>query len=571
MDFDLPTDLIAKTQIGFRESAGLSSFDRNDTSLPSVSTVEASISALDSSPSSLRCRFCQGKLLRGVQSLICIYCGEFQKKDLLPDPISFKSTHGYSWLLQSLNFNGSERIGSLAEGSGINGGQNPAEDDLTISELLDLKVSFRDEPEKIENNFNIKTSEHSSSLNHGTNDFHHFFTKSMSKSAIVSEVLEEQVVASKADQDKIVEVQENLKSDWNAEFQFADIKMENEKPESVNLFEGAEVDLSTHMDVVFGQTEGIDFKKPNDDSDLFQDDFFSNMSSATFKQNEQLDSVVQAKDGLSGNLNVSNLEKVEGDWFSDDNWPKSSVKNALNDVSSQDNPNDISIDWFETTNWQKDSTNNTTATINDNNLFDIKPHANDLIPPEKPDLDNSDITDGSQNDQWAIGGSSFTTNIEGSKDDDNDDGFGEWNDFTSSAGNQDSTQDSWKETGNEKVDFVTSDKMSELNLFQSTVDSQEADFGNFLQSNIVSGDKTPNDSQAEFDIFSEVSTTTRNANTEAGNNAEGSKNGKVTPNATTSPNDDVQMLMSQMHDLSFMLKNELSIPSELNNISTSHS
>ncbi|KAI3809742.1 hypothetical protein L1987_19342 [Smallanthus sonchifolius] len=612
MDFDIPTDLIDKAQIGFRAAAGLSSFDRKYTTLPSISTVEASISSLDPSPSYLRCKSCQGKLLRGLQSLICIYCGENQKKDLHPDPISFNSTHGYSWLLQSLNFNGSERIGSLAEGSEINGGQSPAEDELTLSELLDLKISWQHEPEKLENNFNIKTSEHNSSLDLGTTDFDHFFSKSMQKSAIASDdVLEEQPVASKADQHRIIEGQENITSDWNAEFQFADTKKENEKLESVDLFEGAEADLSAHMDVAFGQTESFDFKKPNDNSDPFQDDLFANMGSATFQQNEQLDSVVQAKDGLSGDLNDFNSKNVDGDWFNDGNWQKSSVKSTLNDVSLQDNPNDsstdrfenanwqkssanntatikddnytlhdgslqdnpndISTDWFEDTNWQKVSTNNTTATIKEDNLFDSKPHANDLIQSEKPDLDNSDkhhsdITDWFQNSQWAIGGSSSTPSIVVSKDDD-DDGFGEWNDFTNSTGNQ----DSWKESGNEKADFGTSEKMSELNLFQSAVNSQEVDFGNFLQSDIFSGDKNSNDTRAAYDIFSEASTAVRNANTEAGDNVEGSKNDEITPNATASLKDDVQMLMSQMHDLSFMLKNELSVPSKPDDIGSSHS
>lgn len=111
MDLDTPTDLINKSQIGFRQLAGLSSFNPNDTSLPSLPTVSASISAVDSpSPSYLRCKFCNGKLLRDLQSLICIYCGEFQKNDVHPHPIAFKSTIAYSWLLQSLNFNGSVRV-----------------------------------------------------------------------------------------------------------------------------------------------------------------------------------------------------------------------------------------------------------------------------------------------------------------------------------------------------------------------------------------------------------------------------------------------------------------------------
>lgn len=58
----------------------------------------------------------------------------------------------------------------------------------------------------------------------------------------------------------------------------------------------------------------------------------------------------------------------------------------------------------------------------------------------------------------------------------------------------------------------------------------------------------------------------RNVNGEGGNN---------TPNAnanatTTSPENEVQMLLSQMHDLSFMLKSELSIPSKTDDRGPSH-
>lgn len=63
----------------------------------------------------------------------------------------------------------------------------------------------------------------------------------------------------------------------------------------------------------------------------------------------------------------------------------------------------------------------------------------------------------------------------------------------------------------------------------------------------------------------------RNANVEAENSAEGPKNDKFSLNATTSPKNDVQMLLSQMHDLSFMLKSELSIPSKPDNNGSSHS
>ncbi|XP_076926027.1 uncharacterized protein LOC143589056 [Bidens hawaiensis] len=667
MDFDIPTDLITKTQIGFRTAAGLSSL--NDTTLPSVPTFEASISSLNSSLSYVTCKFCQAKLLRGVQSLVCVYCGQYQKTDLNPDPISFNSTHGYTWLLQSLSFNGSERIGSLAEGSGINDGQSPAEDELTLSELLNLKISLENMPVKLENNFNLKTSETNSSLNVDATDFDSFFTKSKSKtanasdvheeqpvaskadqnktvedqsslnqdttdfhnyftkskSATVPDVHEEQPIASKADQNKIFESQENFSSDWNAEFQFADNKLEHEKPVSVDLFEGAEPDLDNFftksksnnanlLDVHGEQpvSSKADQNKIIEDQENFTDDWNAEFQFADTKLENEKPVSVDPFEGpeadldnfftksKSNNVNLSDVheeqpvasksdqdkiiedqENFESDWNAEFQFADTKLENEkpvsvdpfegvhadmsahmdaafgptetrdfekadnssdlfqddlfanVNTASLRDNQKDSTTDWFEDTNWQKSSTDNT-GTIKDDNLFDIKPNVNDSIPFEKPNLDNSDWF---QNSQWAIGGSSSTTNIMVNKDDYDDDGFGDWNAFISSTANQDSVKDSIQG--------------SDLNLFQSAVDSQEVDFGDFLQS--------------------EVSTGNRNANAEVGNNGEGSKNDKNTLNASTGPKDDVQMLMSQMHDLSFMLKDELSVPSKPDDFGTFHS
>lgn len=104
MTFQLPTDLIHQVQIALRNDVGLTTYDPHDPTLPSLPSISASIAGIEpSTPPYLRCKNCKGKLLRGVQSLICIYCGKQQQnKDLPPDPISFTSTFAYRWLLQSL-------------------------------------------------------------------------------------------------------------------------------------------------------------------------------------------------------------------------------------------------------------------------------------------------------------------------------------------------------------------------------------------------------------------------------------------------------------------------------------
>nr|XP_043618640.1 uncharacterized protein LOC122590505 [Erigeron canadensis] len=790
-DDHIPTDLITKSQIGFRQLAGLSSFNPTLDPLPTTTSIESLIPTLEnynsnsSSNNSLQCKYCHAKLLRDSLSLICIYCGnsQIQHDGVHPAPLNFNSTVAYTWLLQSLYFNGSERVGSLAEVSEINGTQSPAEDELTLSELLDLQILWRDEPKKPNSNLTIINSE--SSTNLGSADLDFFIA---SKRDVVSNVSEEQPVASTNDQTTAFEGQANRTSvtstidptddasaDWNAEFQSAVTKMVNENPNSVDLFVGAEPDLSSRIDAGSGEMKVFNNKAPNDESDPFpsmgkdttQDDLFANMSSATFQQTERLDSV-QTNDGTSDHLSDDNSKGADGDWFSDDHWQKSGINSTAvsnqadqldlfgqpNDTSSQDNPNvssanwfentnwqnssantasqqadqldlfdklndeslhnndpsidgfenidwqkttvtavslqvdqlelagkdndgysqdnsnELSADWFENTDWQKNTPNSTAASqqagqldfvgkLNDGssrdipndssldwfentswqkstskntapiigeNLFDNKQQndqvsspslVNDLIHSENSDLDNLNVhrsdatTDWFQDSHWPTGASHATSNMVGNEDD--DDGFDEWNDFTSSTGNLDSKQsekvgaadnmpalnlfpsstadpqvniddlvanktgddgfDEWNFTSSNQDPFPDSQKHIGNEKVGSTADPKE-DFGDFFQSDLFSGsssNKNQNDTQAVYDIFSGVSMTSRTANAEAGNSVEGSKNDEITSSATIIPKADVQILLSQMHDLSFMLKSELSIPSKPDDLDISHS
>lgn len=93
MAFEFPTDLIRQLQKTIREDAGLSSYNPMDPTLPPLP-----------SPAYPHCK----GLLCESQSLICVYCGKHQKKgDVSLEPISFKSTFGCQFLLESLGLNGS--------------------------------------------------------------------------------------------------------------------------------------------------------------------------------------------------------------------------------------------------------------------------------------------------------------------------------------------------------------------------------------------------------------------------------------------------------------------------------
>lgn len=110
MAVEIPTDAIKQLQISLRKEAKMSSYDPDDTPLANLPSPEETISEVDPSPPYLRCKHCKGRLLRGVASLICVFCGRETCEDLPPDPINFRNTFGYQWLLKSLALNGSVRF-----------------------------------------------------------------------------------------------------------------------------------------------------------------------------------------------------------------------------------------------------------------------------------------------------------------------------------------------------------------------------------------------------------------------------------------------------------------------------
>lgn len=110
MAFELPIDQIKQLQILLRKDANLSWYNpENDENLPlpNLHSVAETVAKLDPSPPYLRCKNCNGRLLRGVQSFICVFCGANPHKDLPPEAIKFKNTLGYRWLLESLQLDGS--------------------------------------------------------------------------------------------------------------------------------------------------------------------------------------------------------------------------------------------------------------------------------------------------------------------------------------------------------------------------------------------------------------------------------------------------------------------------------
>ncbi|TQD79311.1 hypothetical protein C1H46_035148 [Malus baccata] len=154
---EIPMDVIKQVQISLRKEANMSSYDPDDTPLPNLPSVEETLAELDPSPPYLRCKHCKGRLLRGVQTLTCVFCGRELCKDLPPDPINFRDTFGYRWLLQSLSLSGSEIVDLPIGANELNRGQTARKDELSLSDLLNLEIKWTSRPEKIETDLSNET------------------------------------------------------------------------------------------------------------------------------------------------------------------------------------------------------------------------------------------------------------------------------------------------------------------------------------------------------------------------------------------------------------------------------
>ncbi|CAN0897042.1 hypothetical protein LINGRAHAP2_LOCUS18882 [Linum grandiflorum] len=145
----IPYEEIRSLQIYLRRDSDFSFYNPESDSppphLPDLPSAGESIAELDPSPAELRCRHCNGRLIRGRDSIACIFCGREQvNKDgpHPPPPIKFMATSGSKWLLQSLGLDGSELSGQLVEEQQLNRRPNLALKDIPLSELLDLEIHW---------------------------------------------------------------------------------------------------------------------------------------------------------------------------------------------------------------------------------------------------------------------------------------------------------------------------------------------------------------------------------------------------------------------------------------------
>ncbi|XWS30966.1 hypothetical protein CRYUN_Cryun23aG0036600 [Craigia yunnanensis] len=295
MAVEIPTDLITQLKISLRKQANVPSYDPNDSSLPALPSLPHSIS---DSPH-LRCLHCKAHLLRGPDSLLCIFCGKHQtNSEALPQSIKLKSTSGYRWFLHSLNLDGTETVGESLEGNESNRG--PREEFL-LSDLLDLEIRWNDaEPEKFESGLRKNNP-----LNFAIFDLDDDFLAERKDDSV--SVPSQVTLAVNKETDStgsnVLESFENLSlfenfqgskssgsvSGWQADFQSADSNTDQNviSSQSFDPFVGSSKDISSHMETVFGQGKNLFDGKENGNqtssesktNDWFQDDMKSNSTS----------------------------------------------------------------------------------------------------------------------------------------------------------------------------------------------------------------------------------------------------------------------------------------------------
>ncbi|KAF3443442.1 hypothetical protein FNV43_RR13124 [Rhamnella rubrinervis] len=505
MAMDIPFEQINQLQISLRKSANLSSYDPDDPSFHNLPSAEEAIAELDPSPLYLRCKHCKGRLLRGVQSLICVFCGREACKDVPPDPINFQNTIGYRWLLESLKLDGSEIVEPPIEANNSNRGQAAPKEEIPLSDLLDLEITWFSQSEKFGTTFSNETPVQSKiSLNLAGVSLENFFDK-VEKDGIFNASEESAAPNKQIVSKENIQGHDNLNlfenvrpsetavpsmggessysdSGWGADFQSAASGAHHEESTSYDPFVNATVDLSVHMDDVFGPgKDSIDRKEremtgsASMANDWFEDDLWSGSKSGLTSQPEEFKKTANVKDGhLMGNVNT---------------------------YSS------TTVDWVQENQWQSSSNE---APDNKNTSADV------------------DLFDG-------------------------------WNDFTSTTRAQNSSSSSWKQTT-----MPSNDQTSELNLFSSSNHPEDTNFGSLSQPDLFSGNFGSSNGSTEGNkIQSGTSALDRTSEANAidgGISENFEKGGAVSIVKTSSKPDDVETLLSQMHDLSFMLDSNLSIP-----------
>ncbi|KAJ0052400.1 hypothetical protein Pint_01993 [Pistacia integerrima] len=442
MSVEIPYDLIKQVQIAVLKEANLSSYDPDDASFPNLPSFKSSISELDPSPEYLRCKHCKGRLLRGVMSLICMFCGKQQaQQETAPEPIDFKSTFGCRWLLQSLALDGSDIAGVPVKAKELNRAQSTGQEEFLLSDFLDLEIKWQPELEKVESESD-KSPLHLVGIN-----LDNIFTEGKKDTVLEQQVVEDRNDDGGGDNDFQVRGHSSLENvkrfepvvrstedesggdsfdGWEASFQSADDGNAREESKLDDPVVGSSVDLSAHMDAVFGsEIIGSSAIKTNDG---LQDDLWSSSNSEKLGKSNQVDVTATTED-VGTVDNVNNSSSMSIDFIQDAQWKSES--NSAPDKTAIHDEDDSFDAWndFTGSNTVENPTN-----ISEAKQFEVAAIIKHGGEAEKANNSSSRSIDLVQ------GGQLQTDNIEIPDNkviNEGDDSFNAWNDFASSNSVQD--------------------------------------------------------------------------------------------------------------------------------------
>ncbi|KAL5165374.1 hypothetical protein HKD37_18G050506 [Glycine soja] len=459
MAFEMPLDQIKHLRTLLRREANLSWYEpekEENLALPKLPSVAETIAKLDSSPNYLRCKNCNGRLIRDLQSSVCVFCGTNPQNDLPPEPFKFKSTIGYRWLLESLQLDGSEMVAPVVNENEWNRGRSESKDEIPLSELLDLEIRWPSEAERVQTSTSDPAVfQGKSSLNLAGVDLDSFFDRRESDSDMFEQNLASERQVGGAS-DKSLQASENLSLFQNVQASEVDAgSVENQSGNSFSSWEASFTSASSgpvhevsksvdhskvELDMASGFSKHSVGVNKNDDfnlsasteDDYFQGDGWSTSNSEVHCQTGKSESTMDisgTKTAESANGSSRNL-----DWMQDDLWQGSDNKTTDTVATAEDK--DSFDEWNDFTG--SGSTQDPSSTISNSKTnaqtgnvgysvdFNVTKTLKDANSSSNKDFDW-------MQDQWQDNNNKTTNTISANEAADS---FDAWNDFTGSANTQ---------------------------------------------------------------------------------------------------------------------------------------
>lgn len=266
-------------------------------------------------------------------------------------------------MLSRINILLQEALGPSTEVNEVHRGRNTLKAEGSLSDLLDLEIKWTSESENLGSSVSGEGSvRRKSRLNLAGIDLDNFSPEAKGDTVVKSS--KEHLAATEDIRSKVSNASqghENLSlfenagpsetvlrptedknsvafSGWEAEFQHANSGSLHEGSKEFDPFVGSTVDLSSHMDAVFGS--GKDSANVNDDAtpasgtnNWMQDDLWNNLNSKAPALVGELESTIQAKDGQ----NLTGPSSLGDEWFQDDPLQHISAKSTDNKMALEKN------------------------------------------------------------------------------------------------------------------------------------------------------------------------------------------------------------------------------------------